>query len=186
MSINHYTFYPPRWQTLKILALLSIFASTLFSMPAAGAEQPPVLVAAWGNESEVLKYPQSIATDAAGNAYVVDSNDNSIKKFDSNGNVLSQWGISATAGGQFNYPHDIATDADGNIYVADTYHHRIQKFDNNGHFLGTWGIRIDADEQFDSFALGADVGIATDASGNVYVADGNNDRIKIYTYQPLS
>jgi DNA-binding beta-propeller fold protein YncE len=57
-------------------------------------------------------------------------------------------------------------DASGNVYVADTGNYRIQKFTSTGTFLLQWGSSGTNPGQFQS-----PVGIATDASGNVYVAD---------------
>jgi NHL repeat len=51
--------------------------------------------------------------------------------------------------------------------LADTSNHRIQKFDASGTFLTTWGI-----------GGGLPIGVATDGSGNVYVADTANNRIQ--------
>ena len=50
---------------------------------------------------------------------------------------------------------------------------RIQKFDSSGTFLTKWGSSGSGDGQFDG-----PVGVATDSSGNVYVADYDNHRIQ--------
>ena len=72
--------------------------------------------------------PYGITADQAGNIYVVDTNNNRIQKFDSDGNFINTWGNSGYAKGQFNRPFGIAADQAGNIYVADTNNNRIQKF----------------------------------------------------------
>jgi hypothetical protein len=69
-----------------------------------------------------------LATDAAGNVYVVDSGHHLIQKVSSAGHRLSQWGALGSANGQFYQPQGVATDAAGNVYVADTQNNRIQKF----------------------------------------------------------
>ena len=67
-----------------------------------------------------------MATDAAGNVYVVERD--RAQKFTSTGTYLTQWGSPGSGNGQFNQPYGVATDAVGDIYVSDTYNHRIQKF----------------------------------------------------------
>jgi DNA-binding beta-propeller fold protein YncE len=62
------------------------------------------------------------------NVYVVDSQNERIQKFDSNGNFITKWGSEGTGEGQFNIPEGIDIDSSGNVYVADTHNSRIQKF----------------------------------------------------------
>jgi DNA-binding beta-propeller fold protein YncE len=63
-------------------------------------------------------------------------------------------------------------DTSGNVYVADLSD-RIQKFDANGTFLMQWGSLGSGAGQFDE-----PLGLATDASGNLYVSDLGNGRIQ--------
>jgi DNA-binding beta-propeller fold protein YncE len=59
--------------------------------------------------------------------YVVDTDNNRVEKFDSNGNFITKWGSNGTADGQFDNPMGIAIDSPGNVYVADD-NNRIQVF----------------------------------------------------------
>lgn len=77
--------------------------------------------------------PYSIAIDTAGDLYVSDRDNNSIRKVSPTG-VVSTFagstqgytdGIGSAA--QFSRPHGVALDSDGNIYVADTSNERIRK-----------------------------------------------------------
>ena len=135
-------------------------------------------------------------TDSSGNIYVADIYNHRIQKFDSNGNFITKWGSSnvgpyggsASGGGngEFYEPRGIATDASGNVYVSDTTNSRIQKFDSNGNFIAKWGS-----SQVGSYGGSAEssgngefnrpIGIATDASSNVYVADTGNSRIQKFS-----
>ena len=74
----------------------------------------------------------------------------------------------------------VAWDAQGNIYVADGSGNgignaRVAKFDKDAHFIRSWGQRGSEPGQFNSLR-----GIALDAQGNVYVADGGNKRIQVF------
>jgi DNA-binding beta-propeller fold protein YncE len=80
-------------------------------------------------------------------------------------------------GDGFNRPSDVTWDRNGNIYVADGFgsNNRIAKFDRNGDFLKTWGSTGSAQGQFNGIR-----GIASDAAGNLYVADAGNKRIQVF------
>jgi DNA-binding beta-propeller fold protein YncE len=74
----------------------------------------------------------------------------------------------------------VAWDAQGNVYVADGQgdgigNARVAKFDKDAHFIKSWGQRGSEPGQFNSLR-----GIAIDAKGMVYVADGGNKRIQVF------
>jgi DNA-binding beta-propeller fold protein YncE len=81
-------------------------------------------------------------------------------------------------GDTFNRPADVTWDRAGNIYVADGFgpNNRIAKFTKEGDFVKTWGQTGSAQGQFNQIR-----GIASDANGNIYVADAGNKRIQIFT-----
>jgi len=72
--------------------------------------------------------PYDIVVDGNGNVYVVDTENDRIQKFTSNGTYLNQWGDEGSGAGQFNDPIGIAVDENDNIYIADTLNRRIQVF----------------------------------------------------------
>jgi len=120
-----------------------------------------------------LGLPRGIAVDSSGSIYVAEFDNNSIQKFDSDGNFLFTFGKFGSDDGQFNGPSVVAVDDSGNIYVADTGNNRIQKFDSNGNFLLKFGV-FGSDEG--QFYFPQD--ITVDSSGNIYVADTFNNRIQ--------
>jgi hypothetical protein len=74
----------------------------------------------------------------------------------------------------------VAWDAQGNVYVADGSgdgigNARVAKFDKDAHFIKSWGQRGTEPGQFNALR-----GIAIDAKGLVYVADGGNKRIQVF------
>ena len=136
--------------------------------------------------------PWGLAFDASGNLYVADLSNHRIRKVTPAG-VVSTIAGSGTAGfadenigtnAQFDNPSAVAVDALGNVYVADYDNHRIRKVTPAGVVTtlagsGTAGFvddNIGSDAQFNNPSA-----VAVDASGNVYVADANNNRIRKVT-----
>src|SRR6185436_16351833 len=80
-------------------------------------------------------------------------------------------------GDGFSRPSDVTWDRAGNIYVADGFgtNNRIAKFNKDGDFVKTWGHTGSGQGQFNGVR-----GIASDASGNIYVADAGNKRIQVF------
>jgi DNA-binding beta-propeller fold protein YncE len=130
-----------------------------------------------GSADGQFGYPRGIATDAAGNIYVVDQNNHRIQSFTSDGVFRSSFGSYGTTGnGTLNYPRGIATDASGKILVVDQYNHRIQSFTSAGIYVSSFGSEGLGNGQF-KFPRA----IAIDATGNIYVADTSNHRIQVFT-----
>ncbi|TSD66272.1 T9SS type B sorting domain-containing protein [Inquilinus sp. KBS0705] len=86
----------------------------------------------------------------------------------------------------FNYANGkAAADRSGNVFVADQLNNCIRKVDRNG-FVSTFagsatGEAGFADGSGNSALFNAPTGIAVDLSGNVYVADTKNNRIRKIT-----
>jgi sugar lactone lactonase YvrE len=81
--------------------------------------------------------PSGVATDPAGNVYIVDANFSRVRKVNTSGVITTIAGTSYGYGGdggdplsaKLANPYGIALDAMGKIYVADTYNQRIRKID---------------------------------------------------------
>ena len=137
-----------------------------------------------------LNFPRGVATDNNGNIYVADTYNNVIRKIAhgvittvaGNGTPgFSGDGGQATSA-QLSLPQGVAIDAAGILYIADTQNARIRKVVNGvistiaGN--GTQGFNGD-NGPATSAALSAPSGVALDSLGNVYVADTNNNRVRI-------
>lgn len=140
-------------------------------------DSPPEFVWKISGDPNPLSHPSGLGIDGEGNLYVVDTGNQRIQKFDSNGQFLMMWGGPGSGAGQFNFvppkfnavgSGDIVVDSQGNIYVADSGNARIQKFDREGRFLVQWGSRGAGDGQFES-----PFGLATDGQDHIYVVDAN-------------
>jgi streptogramin lyase len=134
-----------------------------------------------------FNYPTGVATDASGNVYVADKNNNLIRKISPLGIVstLAGSGSSGSTNGigtaaSFNNPTGVCADLFGNIYVADRSNHLIRKITSLGvvsTLAGTAGLIGDAIGLGIAARFYHPTGVTTDASGNVYVADEDNQRI---------
>jgi sugar lactone lactonase YvrE len=77
---------------------------------------------------------------------------------------------------------DVIVDTSGNILISDCTNHRVRKIDSNGYIFtiagtGTAGYSGD-NGQATSAQINGPNGLATDSSGNIYIGDRINQRIR--------
>lgn len=90
----------------------------------------------------------------------------------------------AVADARFHAPTGMAFDQAGALYVADTLNHTIRKITGQGvvsTFAGMAGTAGSADGVGTAAQFYKPTGIAIDSTGNVYVADRDNDTIRKIT-----
>jgi len=143
--------------------------------------------------SALLSGPTGLAVDASGDLWVADEDNNAIRRVDHATGFISTAagtgslgyngdGISATTA-ELYWPYDVAVDAAGNVYIADTGNSRIRKVT-----AGTGAIStVSGDGSFDYNGDGIPAGLAKlsmpggivlDASGNLWLADVLNHRVR--------
>ena len=144
-----------------VFILMLTILSSQHTEAQTSAAPGPSLTLVWATKFEgdaVLVTPGDIGVDQWGNIFVSTQGNNSVKKFDAQGNFVMQWGDGGKEPGNFSLSLGVAVDADNNVYVSDFYNKRIQKFDDKGKFLLQWPNETSTSPAF----LGAD------AQGNVY------------------
>jgi len=158
------------------------FQSPLYSHPA-GDGGPAT--------SASLSEPFGVAVDAFGNLFIADTNNRRIRKVDPNG-IISTVAGDVTIGyfgdggpatdASLSQPSGVTADASGNLFIADTQNFVIRKVDVNGIITtvagnGAYGYSGDGGPAT-SASLSYPSGVAVDASGNLFIADRNNDVIR--------
>ncbi|MFB9088454.1 Ig-like domain-containing protein, partial [Flavobacterium paronense] len=150
----------------------------------------PGIVSGQGTNAQ-FNAPRGLATDTTGNLYVIDYNNNCIRKISNSGLVstLSGTGTFGFINGigtsaSFKYPEGIATDSSGNILVADVANNCIRKLTATGDtstFSGS-AVRGLENGQGGTMAMfNSPVAVAVTASGITYVIDDFNSCIRKVT-----
>lgn len=136
-----------------------------------------------------LAGPLGLTIDSSGNLYIADGPNNRIRKVAPSGIITTVAGGTAGAGGDggaatsasLNYPAAVAVDSSGNLYIADLGNDRIRKV-SGGIITTVAGSGLPGYNADNISATTAQLylpkGVAVDSSGNLYIADTGNNRIR--------
>jgi hypothetical protein len=136
--------------------------------------------------------PARVAVDGAGNVYVADQGNATIRKVTPAGVVTTLAGTAGAIGSadgtgaaaRFNSPTGVGVDGAGNVYVADQGNATIRKVTPAGvvtTLAGTAGMVGSADGTAAAARFNNPTIVAVDSLGNVYVADTANSTIRKIT-----
>jgi sugar lactone lactonase YvrE len=135
-------------------------------------------------------FPSGMAVDGAGNLFVADMENYTIRQILPSGLVSTVAGLAGASGGadgtgstaRFDSPSGVALDLSGNLYVADTDNHTIRKVVPSAGTVttlaGLAGAAGSSDGLGSAVRFFSPTGIAADNSGNLYIADTNNDTVR--------
>src|SRR5438094_128796 len=137
-------------------------------------------------------YPFAVAVDGAGNVYVADTNNYTVRKITPAGVVTTLAGLAGNhdytdgtgSNARFGNLFGIAADSAGNVYVADNTYSTIRKITPAGvvtTLAGTPGISGSADGTGSAARFFSPRGIAIDSAKNLYVTDQNNQTVRKIT-----
>ncbi len=130
-----------------------------------------------------------VAVDRAGNLFFVGSMNTAVWRLDASTSLLTRVagngmpGFSGDGGPAINaqmVPSGIALDSAGNLYIADTLNNRVRKVSNGiiTTVAGNGSLGFSGDNGPAVSAQLIPVGVAVDSAGNLYIADGNNNRVR--------
>ena len=135
--------------------------------------------------------PTGVAVDSSGNLFIADGNNNRIREVTAaNGTIQTIAGTGAAgfsgdkgpaSSATFNNITAVFVDTHGNIFIGDYYNDRVREISNGivqtvaGN--GTYGFSGDNGPATIA-EIGGPTGLFVDASGNIFIADFNNNRIR--------
>jgi len=141
-----------------------------------------------GNDDTHFNNPCGIAFDSAGRMYIADRENYRIQVYTFAlgspvySTTIGVTGVSGADNAHFNRPDHIAIDSSDRLYVADLENFRVQRCTYSAgwncttfHGTGSQGSGSDELNGVGNLLL---LGLGIDSSGNVYIADSGNGRVK--------
>jgi sugar lactone lactonase YvrE len=137
-----------------------------------------------------FNYPSGIAFDNTGNLYVADAQNNRIRKITTGGIVSNFAGTGAKADvdgslstAAFNQPTNIAIDKKGNLYISEPFSNLIRKITADGIVSTYAGTKVSGatNGKASTATFNSPGGLAVDTDGNLYIADVQNNMVRVIT-----
>ncbi|MFF1481357.1 RICIN domain-containing protein [Streptomyces sp. NPDC058301] len=141
-----------------------------------------------------LDRPYGLALDSTGTLYFSDHNNHQVRKVTTDGRIRTVAGTGTpgsrgeqgpAVSAQLDSPREVAVDRAGNLYIADSENHRIRKVTADGQIgtvAGTGTAGFSGDDGLAAAAeLNCPYGVAVDSTGNLYIADTDNHRVRQVT-----
>ena len=133
--------------------------------------------------------PSGVTIDGAGNVYVADTNNHTIRKISSAGTVTTLAGAAGSKGSsdgiglkaRFNGPTGIAVNSAGTVFVADTVNGTIRRISAAGvvsTIAGLAGSSGAVDGTGNAVRFTTPYGVAIDGAGNIFIADSGNNTVR--------
>lgn len=147
-----------------------------------------------------LHEPIDLIFDGSGNLYIADHDNQRIRKVDAGGIIttVAGTGVAGFSGdggvataANLNGPREVELDGAGNLYIVDTDNNRVRKVNAGGIITTVAGTGVAGFSGDGGLATVAQLdgpnGAAVDGSGNLYIADRDNHRIrKVFAAPPIS
>ncbi|GAA3282378.1 NHL repeat-containing protein [Streptomyces lavendulae] len=147
-----------------------------------------------------LYHPIDVAVDRQGNLFIADQYNHRVRKVDPVSGQITTYAGTGVLGNtgdgspatqaRLNYPYGVAADSAGSIYIADTNNHKIRKVDPKGvinTFAGDgYAGSIGDGGPATKARLYYPQGVAVGDSGDVYIADSSNNKIRKVVPDPAT
>ncbi|MFE2970402.1 RICIN domain-containing protein [Streptomyces sp. NPDC059340] len=144
--------------------------------------------------SAQLNYPREVAVDSAGAVYIADTNNHRIRKITADGKISTIAGT-GTAGfsgdggpataARLHTPLGVAVDSTGTLYFSDHVNHRVRKITTDGKISTVAGTGVAGSQGDNGPAVSAQLNgpyaVAVDGTGDLYIADAANHRVRKVT-----
>ncbi|MEU9982143.1 RICIN domain-containing protein [Streptomyces sp. NPDC050856] len=141
--------------------------------------------------SAQLNWPRDVAVEDTGTVYVVDASNHRIRKITPDGTISTVAGTGRAGFGgdggpatsaQLNVPFGLAASSTGALYIAEYNNHRVRRITADGKISTVAGTGVAGSAGDGGPAVSAQLNrpqaVAVDDSGNLYIADSHNHRVR--------
>jgi sugar lactone lactonase YvrE len=148
-----------------------------------GDDKPATSISLW--------LPSGVAVDGSGNLFIADTENNRIRRVDSAGRIATVAGTGVrgydgddkpATSAKLSRPSSVAVDESGNLFLADSSNSRIRRVDARGRITTVAGTGVHGydgdDKPATSAMLNFPRGVAVDGTGNLYLAEAVNPRVR--------